>query len=464
MSVLADVRLFRVHRAVARLLAFAALVSLAPGLPAALCADDGDPDPGFGAAGLAVPGDGWATAVRVRADGSLRVGVQVANDIGVLALAADGSIDTTFGDDGWRVVTPYPGGGNADQLAALLVRPTGELLLVVQAENGDDSWPLLVQLTAAGALDATFGTGGIRTLSGSTDTRVRDAALQSDGKVVLVGACDGCEVSNQNDSFVARFLTDGAVDPEFGDGGWKIFNADEVDHASSSASTVILDTAERIVVGGQADFLGDARGWVGRLQTDGDLDPTFSSNGVQTLLEVPGQKVTALAVEPEKKTIFVATTAASVAYPGPGYSTALARLTEGGAIDSGWSFDGYYPLDFEEGTTISQILVQSNGRIAVTGAMNANGSQWSGFFLARFLSTGLLDPSFDGNGLKRIEFDLETDGHDISSAAALSGGRIVAVGAAALGFGYQVALVRTQSTLVFEDGFERGSTTAWLGN
>jgi uncharacterized delta-60 repeat protein len=445
---------------VAAFAAVAVIASLVLDLSSALRADDGDADPGFGSGGLAVPGPGVAGAVVVRGDGSLRVGVDRGNDVAVLALRANGTVDTSFGVNGWRIVTPYPGGGNDDDTLGLFERPNGKLLLAVEAEDGEATRRVLVQLTAGGSLDPGFGTGGIRVLSSLPDTFAYDAAMQSDGKVVLAGICLGCEESGVSDSFVARYLADGAVDPDFGDDGWKIFDADEVGHGYDFARVVTLDTSGRILVGGLAD-LDDPRAWVGRLQSDGDLDGAFSGNGLQTLLEVSSQSVTALAVEPVKKTIFVATSAALPPYPVPGSSTALARLTQGGGIDSGWSGDGYYPLDLEEGTTISQILVQSDGRIVAAGTMNSNGAPWTGFFLARFFSAGVLDPSFDGNGLKRIEFDLEADGHDYVRAAALAGGRIVAVGGAASAAGYQVAALRTQSALVFEDGFERGSVTGW---
>jgi hypothetical protein len=51
-----------------------------------------------------------------------------------------------------------------------------------------------------------------------------------------------------------------------------------------------------------------------------------------------------------------------------GLAVPLARLTAGGGVDSGWSGDGYFPLDLEEGTAISQILVQSDGRIVAVGS------------------------------------------------------------------------------------------------
>jgi hypothetical protein len=66
----------------------------------------------------------------------------------------------------------------------------------------------------------------------------------------------------------------------------------------------------------------------------------------------------------------------------------------------------------------------------------------------------------------RYEFDREGDAADAAEAVALVGGRLVAAG-----YGDDVgefplpamAVLRTESALVFTDGFERGSASAWLG-
>ncbi|MBZ0089096.1 MAG: hypothetical protein K8H90_01830, partial [Thermoanaerobaculia bacterium] len=73
--------------------------------------------------------------------------------------------------------------------------------------------------------------------------------------------------------------------------------------------------------------------------------------------------------------------------------------------------------------------------------------------------------TFDDNGVKRIEFDLVPNAYDAAYAVATMGGRLVAVGLAGAGGDQEqeMAVVRTQNALIFSDGFERGSTTAWPG-
>jgi hypothetical protein len=68
------------------------------------------------------------------------------------------------------------------------------------------------------------------------------------------------------------------------------------------------------------------------------------------------------------------------------------------------------------------------------------------------------------NGWATYDFDLTTHGRDIANTVTLVGGKAVAAGVAennSSSAGGAIALVRTQSALIFNDGFERGSESAW---
>src|SRR5687768_8077944 len=71
-------------------------------------------------------------------------------------------------------------------------------------------------LAADGSLDPTFGTGGkVMTDFGSTDEGLA-VALQSDGKIVVVGkSYDGSNF----DFALARYNSDGSLDTTFGTNG-----------------------------------------------------------------------------------------------------------------------------------------------------------------------------------------------------------------------------------------------------
>ena len=74
-------------------------------------------------------------------------------------------------------------------------------------------------LLSAGALDPTFGLGGIVTTDflGSNTDAAQAVALQNDGKIVVAGHTRD---ANQNTDFVVtRYNADGTLDAAFGSGG-----------------------------------------------------------------------------------------------------------------------------------------------------------------------------------------------------------------------------------------------------
>ena len=107
------------------------------------------------------------------------------------------------------------------------------------------------------------------------------------------------------------------------------------------------------------------------------------------------------------------------------------------------------------------IARQGDGRILVGGRISTAVSG-HGFFLARRTAQGLLDPSFDGNGVARYEFDRDPGGDDLGRALLLAQGRPLLVGSAADSSDHTAfAVLRVTNAYLFSDGFERGDTTAW---
>jgi len=108
---------------------------------------------------------------------------------------------------------------------------------------------------------------------------------------------------------------------------------------------------------------------------------------------------------------------------------------------------------------------QSDGKVVAAGTIDANGTQPAGFFMARSLANGVLDSTFDGNGVKRVEFDEMTEGEDYAHATALYGGKLVVVGHARSTFDgdayTNLAALQLTSALIFTDGFERGNALSW---
>ena len=96
--------------------------------------------------------------------------------------------------------------------------------------------------------------------------------------------------------------------------------------------------------------------------------------------------------------------------------------------DASFSGDGMQTTDFGLGAEdrANGVVVQGDGEIVAVGVAGG-GATGNDFGLARFDTSGSLDPSFSGDGKRRTDFDLgETDG--ANGVALQADGKIVAVG------------------------------------
>jgi uncharacterized delta-60 repeat protein len=71
---------------------------------------------------------------------------------------------------------------------SVAIQTDGKLVVAGYSVNGPNDDFALVRYTTNGALDLTFGTGGIVTTDfGSSDDRGQSVAIQTDGKLVVAG-------------------------------------------------------------------------------------------------------------------------------------------------------------------------------------------------------------------------------------------------------------------------------------
>jgi uncharacterized delta-60 repeat protein len=175
----------------------------------------------------------------------------------------DGSLDPTFGSGG--IVINDFGQGLESYAIEVIIQPDGRIIIA-----GESSYAFLVaRYNSNGTLDSTFGNGdGFALVSSSNNwDHGRDAVLQADGKIILVGSA---QLNSPYESFaVARFNSDGSLDKSFGDGGTVLM----VDQGDLEAA-VLQSDGKLIALGTSGvDFT------LLRLNTDGSLDSTFGSGG-----------------------------------------------------------------------------------------------------------------------------------------------------------------------------------------
>jgi uncharacterized delta-60 repeat protein len=160
----------------------------------------------------------------------------------VAKLHLDGSRAVAFGSRGVRLVNL---GAGADSAFGLAVQPDGRPVLAGYASNdGRADWGV-VRLGIGGRNDGSFGGDGIVTTAFTPSYELASSvALQSDGRIVVVGKAKG--PSGTDDLAVLRYRTNGRLDLTFSGDGKALFNPFGEDDA---ARDVVVHDGRIIVVG-----------------------------------------------------------------------------------------------------------------------------------------------------------------------------------------------------------------------
>ncbi len=232
------------------------IVAVGGGTPVAVWRTDalGQPDASFGQQGEALipfPNFGSVVGVAIAPDGQIVVAGNASGEIALFRLNSDGTLDTTFGNDGLVTVSVSAGSDTADALA---VESDGSILVggaIGNASGGSSAG--LVHFNSDGSLDIGFGTAGV--LSFPTVGTGLDAILQQpDGKWLLLGGGGGASIDSGGPSgFVLRLNPDFSIDTTFGAQGVASFSYGEFYY-----SLALQPDGKILISGGEGPNAGGA--------------------------------------------------------------------------------------------------------------------------------------------------------------------------------------------------------------
>jgi uncharacterized delta-60 repeat protein len=181
-----------------------------------------------------------AKSVVLQPDGKLVVAGEttLGEDVVVVRLKPDGTLDATFDGDGVKIT---PGPGN-ERVGAVLLGADGGIL-VAGTDGGNEL--SLGRVDSGGAPDRTFDLDGLAVADVGGEDIGYAAALQANGKIVVVGS-----TGDGSDMAVARFLPSGALDPGFSADGRMTVDFGE----KETARAVALQADGKIVIAGTSGF------------------------------------------------------------------------------------------------------------------------------------------------------------------------------------------------------------------
>ena len=265
-----------------------------------------------------------------------------------------GSIDTTFN----------MGTGPSSTVNCMVTQSDGKLLLGGSFSSYSGSTVgNMVRVNTNGTRDTTFNTGV------GFGAAVNDMRVQSDGKIIAVGAFTTYSGSTRNR--IVRLNTDGTYDTTFNIGTG----------LNNTANCIAIQSDGKILVGGSTitQYSGSLIGTGSlRINTDGTRDTTYST-GAGFLTNFT---VYSIDIQSDGKIV--------VGHGATTYSgstvTRLTRLNDNGSIDN----------TFNPGTINSSVYavkIQPDQKILINGAFTTvSGSTRAS--IARVLSNGQVDTSY----------------------------------------------------------------------
>lgn len=223
-------------------------------------------------------------AVALQQDGKIVVAGSAGNssssDFVVARINTDGTLDSTFDNDGKKEISIL----GIDYGKDLKIQPDGKILICGYSYPGPHCDFAVVRLNTDGTFDNTFSGDGIATTkvasSYGNDT-VQNMALQDDGKILVLA---DSYVGLRQIIGVIRLTSAGELDPTFsGDGKF----SGSMNNTTDYPRALAIQSDGKILIA-NSFYVPDVNRHLGlmRLTSAGELDTTFSGDG-KTDFEVP---------------------------------------------------------------------------------------------------------------------------------------------------------------------------------
>jgi uncharacterized delta-60 repeat protein len=326
----------------------------------------------------------------------------------------DGSLDTTFGQQGFLVNF-----GISSSLTAAL-QSDGKI--VAGSTKRVDNFPTytiniaLARYTADGSLDSSFGGGNVFiTGVGMGLASPQAMVIQSDGKIVIVGTSTSWSTfpTTGDMGWVIRYLPDGTPDTSFGNNGLR--NIGGIQPFNQSACTSVAIQPDGKLLLGIRKTTGTGPYMLQRWNADGSPDPTWG--GGDGIVDLPaGNSMSNVRVMPDGRIVGIIN------------SKSIYRFNPDGSLDTSFDGDGSRPLTGLTSTPYD-LAVSASGKLTMVGPQ-PNGSA-TRISIYKLKADGSVETGFGDNGLLSISNPLDPASDIVSTSCAFdSQGRLVVGGRA----------------------------------
>lgn len=334
------------------------------------------------------------------ADGRLVIGAEVSNEYSssfvIVRLLADGTRDESYGGGMLRIT----GSGlsaylSRSSLGKIALQPDGGILFpsVTSYTNGSPAFAEVHAFTSDGRPQTTFGTAGVLQMTGPVDSQMYGSQiiLRPDGRFVLGGR----NITPQQWSHSQR-LPGGAADAAFNSGSVAVTSIGTT--SSTFLNAMLPDGSGRIVSYGHLRGSGSNQDFIlTRHLADGSLDPTFGQNGVVSTSVGVYDSAAYMVILPDGRILVGGGVRTSPA-ASPS-SAVLVRYLPDGGLDPSFGAGGVISTVAGLNASVNGLTLLPDGRFL---AALVSGQTFSMPILARFMPTGILDPTFGNSGISSL--------------------------------------------------------------
>jgi len=216
----------------------------------------------------------------------------------VIRYNADGSQNGDFGSAGASTIG-VPSLFTEIFIEAMAVQPDDSIVMAGEVRGGSGSSAFLVRLLANGNLDTSFGDQGFVIVSfpdangiANVDFGLFDSvAVQSDGKIVAAGNY-GSDQSQEYSFAMARVTASGVSDSSFGNNG--IVQLSPTDGWDDQRTALVIQPSGKIVVGTASANNQSMR--FARFLSSVDSDAEAPANGTDSATPVPALPLLGLGI------------------------------------------------------------------------------------------------------------------------------------------------------------------------
>ena len=354
-----------------------------------------------------------------------------------IRLLPNGAFDTTFNDSGIVVIPNF----NESYAYETIIKDDGKILIAGTAADPNFIFSTLcMQLNSDGSLDSTFGINGFATprfFAG--DEFANGMALQADGKIVLAGSV--LDAGGHNMPSLVRLNQNGSLDTTFGVGGVAIISVTEIDNKFNN---VFLQADGKIVASGHFDQGLTLSGQfdfdilVARFTADGIIDSTFGTSGI-TLTPVSVDYIEdALGMKQSADGGIVISGFTTL--PDFSFDMILVKYDSVGVLVPTFGSSGIVQFDNDIQDVGYDVTIQSNGKILVGGTSGGFFFDDRDFLLMRYDANGQVDTTFGNDGL--VLTPIMNDFDEANAITLQADGKIILAGKANNGSQNDLALVR----------------------